>query len=84
LARPEGKYVAIDGKAVRAACEKVYRKKAPVLINALMVETGICIGQLKLDDAVQNMSVRAKQVYFRNNPDAVCRLIFEVVPGAKM
>ena len=24
---------------------------------------------------------RAKQVYFRNNPDAVCRLLFEVVPG---
>jgi hypothetical protein len=38
---------------------------------------------LKLDDAVQGMSVRAKQVYYRNNPDAVCRLIFEVVPGAK-
>jgi hypothetical protein len=38
---------------------------------------------LKLDDAVQGMSVRAKQVYYRNNPDAICRLIFEVVPGAK-
>ncbi|MDR2712682.1 MAG: hypothetical protein LBB91_06160 [Clostridiales bacterium] len=37
---------------------------------------------LKPDDAVQGMSVRAKQVYYRNNPDAVCRLIFEVVPGA--
>ena len=36
---------------------------------------------LKLDDAVQGMSVRAKQVYFRNNLDAVCRLVFEVVPG---
>ena len=39
---------------------------------------------LKLDQAVQGMSVRAKQVYYRNNPEAVCRLIFEVVPGAKM
>jgi predicted transposase YbfD/YdcC len=38
---------------------------------------------MKLDDAVQGMSVRAKQVYYSNNPDAVCRLIFEVVPGAK-
>jgi hypothetical protein len=39
---------------------------------------------LKLDDAVQNMSVKAKQIYYRNNPDAISRLIFEVVPGAKM
>jgi len=37
---------------------------------------------LKLDSDVQNMSVRAKQIYYRNNPDAICRLLFEVVPGA--
>ena len=49
LTRANGKHIAIDGKAVRAACEKVYRKKVPILINALMVETGICIGQLKID-----------------------------------
>jgi predicted transposase YbfD/YdcC len=49
LTRPKGKHVAIDGKAVRAACEKIYRKKVPMLVNALMVETGICIGQLKVE-----------------------------------
>ena len=49
LTRAKGKHVAIDGKAIRAACEKVYRKNVPMLINALMVETGICIGQLKID-----------------------------------
>ncbi len=49
LTRPEGKHVAIDGKAIRAACEKVYRKKVPMLINAFMVDTGICIGQLRVD-----------------------------------
>jgi predicted transposase YbfD/YdcC len=49
LTCPQGKHVAIDGKAIRAACEKVYRKKVPVLINALMVDIGICIGQLKVD-----------------------------------
>ena len=49
LGRTGGKHVAIDGKAVRAACEKVYRKKVPMLINALVVDTGICIGQLKVD-----------------------------------
>ena len=49
LTCPKGKNVAIDGKAIRAACEKVYRKKVPMLINALMVDTGICIGQLRVE-----------------------------------
>ena len=49
LTRAKGKHIAIDGKAVRAACEKVYQKKVPMLINAIMVETGICIGQLKVE-----------------------------------
>ena len=41
--------MAVDGKAIRAACEKVYRKKVPMLINALMVDTGLCIGQLSVE-----------------------------------
>ena len=45
----KGKHIAIDGKAVRAACEKVYRKKVPMLINAYMLESGICIAQLKVE-----------------------------------
>ena len=49
LTRAKGKHIAIDGKAIRAACEKVYYKKVPLLINALIVETGICIGQLKIE-----------------------------------
>ncbi|MCL2124642.1 MAG: ISAs1 family transposase [Oscillospiraceae bacterium] len=49
LTRTAGKHVAIDGKAIRAACEKVYQKKVPMLINALVVETGICIGQLRVE-----------------------------------
>jgi predicted transposase YbfD/YdcC len=49
LTCPMGKHIAIDGKAIRAACEKVYHKKAPVLVNALMVDTGICIGQLRIE-----------------------------------
>jgi predicted transposase YbfD/YdcC len=49
MTRAKGKHIAIDGKAIRAACEKVYQKKVPMLINAFMVETGICIGQLKVE-----------------------------------
>ena len=48
MTNPKGKHIAIDGKAIRAACEKVYQKKVPMLINALMVESGICIGQLRV------------------------------------
>jgi predicted transposase YbfD/YdcC len=36
---------------------------------------------LKLDSNVQDMSLKARQIYYRNNPNAVCRLLFEVVPG---
>jgi len=46
----KGLHLAIDGKAVRAACEKVYSKRVPILVNTLLVETGICIGQLKIAD----------------------------------
>jgi predicted transposase YbfD/YdcC len=42
----------------------------------------IIFNLMKLDDSVADMSVRAKQIYYRNNPDAICRLIFEVAPGA--
>jgi len=49
LTHAKGKHIAIDGKAVRAACEKVYCKKVPMLINALMVDIGICIGQLRIE-----------------------------------
>jgi predicted transposase YbfD/YdcC len=50
LARAEGHHIAIDGKAVRAACEKVHKGKVPYLVNAFVVETGLCIGQLRIDE----------------------------------
>lgn len=55
LARPKGKHIAIDGKAVRASCEKVYQKRVPILISALMVESGICIGQLQVEAKTNEM-----------------------------
>ena len=69
LTRTKGKHVAIDGKAVRAACEKVYCKKVPMLINTLVVETGICIGQLK---------VEAKTNEIKGIPDLLAWLVFKV------
>ncbi|MDY0289099.1 MAG: transposase family protein [Sphaerochaeta sp.] len=35
-----GKHVAIDGKAVRAACEKAHSKYVPHILNAFLVEEG--------------------------------------------
>ncbi len=68
LTDPEGKHIALDGKAVRAACEKVYCKKVPVLVNALMVDSGICLGQLK---------VAAKSNEIRGIPDLLAWLDLE-------
>jgi predicted transposase YbfD/YdcC len=50
IGRAKGAQVAIDGKAVRAAAEKVYHKKAPVMVNALLVKSGVCIGQMRVED----------------------------------
>jgi predicted transposase YbfD/YdcC len=50
LARASGYHVAIDGKAVRAACDKVHKGKVPYLVNAFVTELGLCIGQLQIDE----------------------------------
>jgi predicted transposase YbfD/YdcC len=45
-----GKHVAIDGKAVRAAADKVHNGHIPYIMNAYIVEEGLCIAQLKVDE----------------------------------
>jgi predicted transposase YbfD/YdcC len=50
VVNPRRQQVAIDGKAVRAACDKVHRGKMPYLVNAYMVEAGLCIGQIRIDE----------------------------------
>jgi predicted transposase YbfD/YdcC len=45
-----GKHVAIDGKAVRAACEKIHGKQAPCLVNTYVVEAGLLVGQIRIDE----------------------------------
>jgi predicted transposase YbfD/YdcC len=46
----KGQHVAIDGKAVRAATDKVHNGKVPYLVNAYMVEAGLCVGQIRIDE----------------------------------
>ncbi|NBK24293.1 MAG: ISAs1 family transposase [Spirochaetia bacterium] len=44
-----GKHVAIDGKAVRAACEKAHSKYVPYILNAFLVEEGVLFSQMRID-----------------------------------
>ena len=46
----KGKHVAIDGKAVRAACDKVHGGQVPYLVNTYVAEVGLCIGQIRIDE----------------------------------
>jgi predicted transposase YbfD/YdcC len=50
IVRAKGSHVAIDGKAVKAACDKIHKGRMPYLVNAFIVEMGLCIGQLKVDE----------------------------------
>lgn len=43
-------HIALDGKAIRAACDKVHKGKIPYIVNAYMVSAGLCIGQIRIDD----------------------------------
>jgi predicted transposase YbfD/YdcC len=45
-----GKHVILDGKAVRAACDKTHHGKIPYLVNAYMAEEGLCVGQIRIDE----------------------------------
>jgi len=49
IANACGQHVAIDGKAIRAACEKIHKGKVPYIVNAYLVDLGLCIGQIRID-----------------------------------
>jgi len=43
------KHIAIDGKAIRAACEKAHSKYVPYILNAFLVEEGVLFSQMRID-----------------------------------
>lgn len=45
-----GKQIIIDGKAIRAAAEKVTNGKTPYILSAYIADLGISIGQVKVDE----------------------------------
>ena len=44
------KHIAIDGKAVRAATDKVNNGNIPYVVSAFLTDIGLSIGQYKVDD----------------------------------
>ena len=46
----EGSHIAIDGKAVRNAADKINGGNTPYIVSAFLTEVGISIGQVKCDE----------------------------------
>ena len=46
----EGRHIAIDGKAVKSAADKINGGNTPYIVSAFLTEVGISIGQVKCDD----------------------------------
>jgi predicted transposase YbfD/YdcC len=46
----KGKHIAIDGKAVAAATDKVNNGNIPYVVSAFLTDIGISIGQYKIDE----------------------------------
>ena len=45
-----GKKISIDGKAIRSATDKINGSNIPYIVSAFIVELGLSIGQVKVDD----------------------------------
>jgi predicted transposase YbfD/YdcC len=45
-----GSHIAIDGKAVRSAADKINGGNTPYIVSAFLTEVGISIGQVKCDE----------------------------------
>lgn len=46
----KGRFVSIDGKAIKSATDKVNGCNTPYIVSAFLSEIGISIGQVKVDD----------------------------------
>lgn len=52
----KGAHIAIDGKGVRAAAEKVRKQETPYVINAIHAGYKFVIGQLKIDEKTNEIT----------------------------
>lgn len=56
IIKNKGKHIAIDGKGVRAATEKVKGQNTPYVINAFLTEEKLVVGQYKIDEKTNEIS----------------------------
>ena len=50
IAELKGKHISIDGKAIRAACDKIHSRNMPYIVNAFLAEEKLVIGQIRVDE----------------------------------
>lgn len=48
--KENGGFVAIDGKAIRSATDKINNGNIPYIVSAFLTDIGISVGQVKVDD----------------------------------
>lgn len=56
IVRNKGAHIALDGKASRAATDKVHRKGIPYILNAIHIGYKFVIGQLKIDEKTNEIT----------------------------
>lgn len=56
IVRNKGAHIAIDGKGVRAAAEKVRKQGTPYIVNAIHTGLKFVIGQLKIDEKTNEIT----------------------------
>lgn len=71
ILRLRGMHVAMDGKAVRAACEKVLGKKPPMLVNAYIIGLGLSIGQIRIEEKTNEIKGIPEMIRWLDLEDAV-------------
>jgi len=52
----EGKQIAVDGKAVKSAADRIHGGNTPYIVSAFLTDIGISIGQVKCDDKSNEIS----------------------------
>lgn len=50
IVKEKGKYLAIDGKAIRSAIDKVNNGNVPYIVSAFLTDIGISVGEVKTDE----------------------------------
>ena len=56
ITKEKGLYLSIDGKAIRSATDKINGGNTPYIVSAFLGESGLSIGEVKVDDKANEMT----------------------------